>query len=187
MIPRVLVAAVALTFSAACAGTPAPPIVDSVPEVMASPTASPLPPMTAEQAAKLDKWFPRKDREVLMRAEKIEIFAVNSDPACLRPKLESPTPDRFQGCEITRRAVVSDPERKKEFLGALFFGIGTAVDPQACFAPHHGIRAEFEGRRVEIIICFLCRNFRGISNRGEFDGHISQAAETAFENAGVGG
>jgi len=115
-----------------------------------------------EQQKNLNESLPKKVREILEKAEKFEILAeVDNEPDGL-----SFDPNRI--------AVVSDENDKKEILEAFYFDASDGDYPSACYIPHHKIRATFEGKTVEVEICYQCHLFTVKSPFGKFDGGIKR-------------
>lgn len=115
-----------------------------------------------EQQKNLNESLPKKVREILEKAEKFEILAeVDNKPDGLN-------------FDPNRIAVVSDENDKKEILEALYFDASDGDYPSACYIPHHAIRATFEGKTVEVEICYECHLFTVKSPFGNFDGGIKR-------------
>ncbi len=140
-----------------------------------------FPKLSHSDSKTLDRMLPKKSRQVLEQATELELFEIES---CLRgafPKLEQIESDKFQGCRILKKAVVADANLKQQVLDGLFYGVGSATNGAGCFAPKHGIRVAHEGERVELVICFHCSNFRGISSVSTVGGLISSAPRELFD------
>ncbi len=176
----------ALIFSTGCVAettrsqlqpTPQQNIATSTPKS----TPSSFPELSAADSRRLDERFPKQSRQILEQAEKIEVFEIESCSEAFYPKLGRIEPGKFQGCRITRKAIIKDANLKQKLLAKLFYGVGSSPGGMACFSPHHGVRAIHKNERVELIICFECWNFRGASSAGEFGGSITNAPEELFE------
>ena len=146
------------------------------------PTSFSFPKLSAADSGRLDERLPKKVRRVLEQAEQIELFELNfNNMQCFSPKLETIQADKFQGCDFTKKAVVSDANLKQQILDGLFYAASTSNSGAMCFSPRHGLRAVYKGERVELIICFQCGNFRGASSVGRVGGAMSNAPKEIFE------
>jgi len=128
-----------------------------------------------------EEGLPERIREILEKADRIQIYKIEvcqNDGTTLTQKKKG----KFQGCKILRQANVTDAEQKEKLVTTIrsatesYLSLGAA-----CFSPRHGIRAEHDGKRVELLICFECMNFQGASSLGSFAGGFSPAAEKVFE------
>ncbi len=127
-----------------------------------------------------EEGLPERMREIMEQAPRIQIFAVETCPdggTTLTPNESG----KFQGCKVLRQAKVTDAEQKKKLVTRIISAVEPSDRGAACFNPRHGIRAEHDGKRVELLICFECENFRGASSLGSFAGGFSLAAEKPFE------
>lgn len=58
------------------------------------------------------------------------------------------------------------------FIKAVNAGERVAV---ACFFPHHALRLEKDGRKLDILICFMCHNYMVLPSGGYNNVHMSKA------------
>jgi hypothetical protein len=101
------------------------------------------------------KKFPDQAREVLDKAEQLELLGIDDQP---KGKKEDPGKGdkTFHGYPVLRRTVVKDQAARKQLLDALYKGIAEAKGTAKCFEPHHGVRATHQGKTVDLVICFKC-------------------------------
>lgn len=158
------------------------------------------PPLNEEEIERLKERFPSKQLEVFKNADQINVYEVDVTftPSC--PSSEELPPiqkNKFQGCRVLRHTRITDAQKLKEFVDAVFYSIGSWHSGNACWSPRHGVRAVKGDQRVELLICFECENFRGapafgpplvrtfdgnyIGGRERFGGGISPAIEPLFE------
>ncbi|HRH42447.1 MAG TPA: hypothetical protein PKY82_12540 [Pyrinomonadaceae bacterium] len=105
-------------------------------------------------------------REVLENAEKFEVLAeVNEDRKSDRDILTF---------EPNRIAKIINENDKKEILESFYFDASREDPPASCYEPHHGLRATYQGKTVEIEICFSCSRFEVKSPFGNFEGTITR-------------
>lgn len=142
---------------------------------------SSFPELSAADSRRLDEKFPKQSRQILEQAEKIELFEFESCIEAFSPELGQIEPKKFQGCRITRKAIIKDANLKQKLLEGLFYGVGSANGGMACFSPHHGVRAIHKNDRVDLVICFECERFKGASSAGEVGGLITMATSELFE------
>jgi hypothetical protein len=126
----------------------------------------------------LDERFPRKFRDFLEQADQIELFETK---VCLGGWMLPLNTNKFQGCEIVKQMKITNPSIRRQLLDGVFYAIGSEHNELACTAPIHGIRAIKGTDRLEMVICFHCHNFRGISTIGRFGGSFSPAPKELFD------
>lgn len=127
-----------------------------------------------------DQQFPPQMRDILENAPRIQLFETevcSPGGETLTPKVKG----RFQGCKVVRQADVTNPEARQRLVEEIIVAMRPFEFGAACFDPRHGVRAEHDGRRVELLICFECINFRGVSNEASFAGGFSTSAEESFK------
>lgn len=153
-------------------------------EKIVTPTPVPFPfdfpRLNEEEVKHLNEKFPENLRTILENAEKIQVFETQVCHAGY--ELLPIEKGQFQGCKVLRRATVSDPELKKKLVEGILYSIGAGKSWRtACFDPQHGIRAEYRGERIELLICFGCYGFRGVTKNAGFGGGYTFASERIFE------
>ena len=93
---------------------------------------------------------PAEARAILAEPAAFEILALQPDG------LE----DReagFHGYEVLGRAEVTDPAVRRRVVELIARGVdANDGSVAACFNPRHGVRAEGDGGRVDLVICFEC-------------------------------
>ncbi|MBK9529303.1 MAG: hypothetical protein IPO41_13550 [Acidobacteria bacterium] len=150
-------------------------------ESMQKPQSTPFafPTLTKPDSEQLDERFPKKFRDLLEQSDQIELFETK---LCLNGWSLGPIePNKFQGCDIVKRARLTDSLIRHQLFDGVFYAIGSENNELACTSPIHGIRAIKGKDRLEMLICFHCHNFRGISTIGRFGGSFSSAPKELFE------
>ena len=151
--------------------------LESAPKPQSTPFTFPT--LTKADAELLDERFPKKFRDLLEQADQIELFETK---VCLGgwtlPPLEA---NKFQGCDVLKRITITDAQIRRQLFDGVFYAIGSEHNEMACTSPIHGIRAIKGKDRLEMLICFHCHNFRGISTIGRFGGSFSSAPQELFE------
>jgi hypothetical protein len=112
-------------------------------------------------------------KEVLEGTDQIELYSLD-------PKDE----DRkdFHGWSVLGKVTIRDDETRKRILDALYTSLAEAkgLSP-ACFEPRHALRATFNGKTIEIFVCFHCLNVEFIMGTKATMEHISNSAEAVFD------
>jgi hypothetical protein len=94
--------------------------------------------LNSRQKRYLNESLPPQIREVLEKAEKFEVLAeVNNEPDGLN-------------FEPNRIVTIADENDKKEILEAFYYDASCGQYPSACYIPHHGLRATYQGKTVKI-------------------------------------
>jgi len=131
--------------------------------------------LNKDQKKNLDEILPPKVREILEKSGSFDVLAEKDVDKSDLDGMEF-NPNRI--ARITSEAI------KKELLEGLYFDVSTEPYPAVCYEPHHGIRAEYEGQKIEIDICFSCSRLVVRSPFGEFSGgmtHGQRKLEAIFE------
>lgn len=140
-----------------------------------SPTASEIPALkpisvkidlNQREQKYLEKSLPSNVREILEKAEKFEILAEIVENERSERDLMTFEPNRI--------AKIANEKDKKEILESFYYDAAREDSPANCYEPHHGIRATFQNKTVEIEICFSCSRFEVKSEDGKFDGTITR-------------
>lgn len=136
------------------ASTPAPSIGKENTNIQDSQLKQVLPAirLTTKQRKYLDESLPTDVRRILERSERFEILAeVDKDESSEQDSREF-HPNRI--------VVVRDEKQKKEILEAFYFDAASEDSPAVCYEPHHSLLASYEGKIVEVEICFSCSRFK---------------------------
>ncbi len=150
-----------------------------IPTPSTSPTPFTFPKLSVAESRRLDERLSQKTRQVLEQADEIEIFdIVMKKFSAAAPQVE---PDDFQNYHVRKKAVIRDVNLKQQLLNALFYAVGSKDSGSMCFTPRHGLRAIYKDQRVELVICFQCGNFQGVSSVGKVGGALSDAPKELFE------
>lgn len=131
-----------------------PPLITVVPNLK----------LNAKQQKYLDESLSPKLREILEKAESFEI------PAEVRKEGEED--GEWATFEPNRVLKVIDQKDKREVLESYYFDASNEDSPAVCYYPPHFVRAVYQGKTVEVEICFSCSRFIVKSEFGEFQGTI---------------
>ena len=129
--------------------------------------------LTKKQQKQLEESIPPKVREILDKAEEIEIY-VNVDKENKRLKLlmYKTLPNIV--------AKISNVSLKKQLLESFYYDVALGDGGALCFAPRHRVIAKYGNRSVEFDICYQCKNFEGKSSDGRFSGSLADEDKSAL-------
>jgi hypothetical protein len=92
--------------------------------------------------------LPAKARTILEKAEQLELYSL--DP------VQAKKDDSFRGWKVLGKTTVKGDAARKQIVNPLLEGIAKSDGGARCFIPRHGIRATFDGKTVDLVICFEC-------------------------------
>ena len=141
-----------------------PTVSPAVQENISLKPVAPKVKLNPKQQKYLNETLPPKVREILKKAESFEILA--------EVRKEGENDGEGRTFEPNRIAKITDEKSKKEILEAFYFDASREDAPATCYLPHHSIRANYQGKTVEVEICFSCSRFAVKSEFGEFYGTI---------------
>jgi len=129
-------------------------------------------PLNKLQQKELDATLPPSVREVLEKAEALEVLGLSSE-------------DRAGiGWEPDAKVKLPVGAKRSELLNSFFFDASAGPNPSACFIPRHGLKATHKGKTVEVIICFQCHLFVVKGDLGKYNGGVyrdGSASNKLFE------
>ncbi|MEP7075525.1 MAG: hypothetical protein ABI878_06910 [Acidobacteriota bacterium] len=120
----------------------------------------PIKPLTRNQQKDLDSTLPLKVRQILEKAEYLEVQGLSSE--------DKVGIGWYPDVDV---ALPVGP-RRAGLLKSFYFDASAGPNPSACFLPRHGLKATYNGKTVEVIICFQCHLFTVRGDLGEFDGGV---------------
>lgn len=118
----------------------------------------PVRPLNKTQKKELDRTLPPKVRDVLEKANNLEVLGLSSEEKA------------GIGWYPDMRATLGIGPERKELLDAFYYDASAGPNPSACFIPRHSLRATYKSKTVEVIICYQCHLFTVQGDLGEFDG-----------------
>ena len=128
--------------------------------------------LTKEQKQRLDQRIPPKVREILDKADEINIYYnIDEDTMELRVLMLETVPNAD--------AKVSDPALKKQLLDSFYDDASSNSNGSMCFSPRHKITAKYKTKTVEMNICYQCKNFEGKSSSGDFGGGLASEGKSS--------
>lgn len=100
--------------------------------------------------------YPGEARWVLAAPEKFELLTLEPDVTRLPPNILRL--NKVGGYDVTAAAPIADRDTQQALLAALEADIAGGDDHlvSGCFQPHHALRLERAGHRVELLICYQC-------------------------------
>jgi hypothetical protein len=118
--------------------------------------------------------LPADARNVLEKADEIELYSINPDK---KAKKEG---QGLRGWEVLGQTTLSGDEKKK-IVQALLRGIASSDgSAAACFNPRHGITATYDGKTVELVICYECLSMSGWTDGEPFSTLTARGPEGEF-------
>ncbi|MFO0797548.1 MAG: hypothetical protein U0804_08715 [Gemmataceae bacterium] len=120
--------------------------------------------------------FPPAAKDILDRAEKLEVFSLHPE----RPDGEAK--EAFRGWKVLGKTEVADAATRKQLAGAFVKGVTEFKGgPATCFDPRHGVRATAGGKTAEFVICFSCFQARVTVGEKDHTVYVSRSPATAFD------
>ena len=130
--------------------------------------------------------LPDAARAALTKADQLELYSL--DPS----KEDNKDKDAFHGYKVLGKTTVKADDARKALADAVLKGVADSDGAIAkCFDPRHGVRAVYDGRTYDLVICFQCSQievFAGDKKLG-----VTPTAKTAepaldklLKDAGVG-
>lgn len=139
---------------------------------------------SAKQATKeeISRAFPKDSYAVFMVNEKLTLYA-------LKPESQNTNADNFHGFGILSKTEIDTKEHQKE-LKTAFVEEMAGAKSAACFNPRHALRAEANGKMIDLAISFECGKFIVYAGDETGEGGISgsnleQPFNQILQNAGI--
>jgi len=127
--------------------------------------------LTKKQKQQLDERIPPKVREILDKADEINIYYnIDKDTQELEVLRFKTVPNAG--------ARLSDAALKKQLLESFYYDSSSDESGAMCFSPRHKITAKYNNKTVELDICYQCSNFEGKSSDGKFFGSLAHESKS---------
>jgi hypothetical protein len=111
--------------------------------------------------------LPADVANILDKAKELELYSLDPDPK------KEQAADGFHGWKVLGKTIVKDAETRKKLLAVLKKGIADNKGEGAkCFEPRHGIRATYDGKSADLVICFACDRIRVFVNEKQVESWI---------------
>ena len=127
---------------------------------------SPAVVLTDKEKKYLGEHLSAEVRTILEKASTFEILAEIGEPAIPETDLRDFKPNRIVS--------VSNEALKKEVLEAFYWDAAREDPPAICFEPHHSIRGVYQGKKVEIEICYSCSRYVLVADGKRIQGTIQR-------------
>ncbi|MBL8183027.1 MAG: hypothetical protein JNL64_15620 [Blastocatellia bacterium] len=121
--------------------------------------------LTSKQRRNLDAALPPSVREILENAETFEVLMED------RGRDVGNDGNTFEPNRVARLTLEND---KRTLLEAFYKDASSDDGAASCYEPHHGFRATYQGKTVEIEICYDCAQFYVTGTFGKFEGTIKR-------------
>jgi len=122
----------------------------------------------------LDSAIPPNVREFLESADTFQLLLEEEGRDFVAGDHKIKDETKLRTFEPTRIATIRSAKDKRAILEALYADSATDESAASCYEPHHGMRATFHGRTVEIEICYDCAVFYVSGDMGKSTGTISR-------------
>jgi hypothetical protein len=124
----------------------------------------------------------------LRRAPTFELLTLDYRPGfdtTSPPHLADGTPasDVVHRYAVLGRAAVADAAMRDHLLDALNQSVKEGSTPNQCFNPRHAIHASVDGKEIDILICFECKQYERYVGDTHLIGFMSRSAQGTFEQA----
>ena len=147
-------------------------IESNVTKAEETPVEEAIPILTKEQKQNLDRKIPLKVREILDKADEINIYYnINKETKVLGILMFKTVPNSV--------AKISDASLKKHFLEAFYYDVSSSESGAACYSPRHRIITKYKNKTAELNVCYHCRNFEGTSSFGNFSGGFAYESKSS--------
>lgn len=100
----------------------------------------------------LQKFLPADTRKVFENATTWTLFSLEPEP-----QKHEKSREQFHDFDILGETAIADKATRSCLQQALYGAIANySGDGASCFNPHHGLRATYKNRTVDLILCFDC-------------------------------
>jgi|SRR5437773_2079470 len=98
--------------------------------------------------------LPSAAKSILEKADQIELLSI--DPG--NRELDEPPPKGdYYTWKVLGKTVIEDADTHQSVISAVEQGIAESGRPASCFDPRHAIHASYNGKAVDLLICFECK------------------------------
>jgi hypothetical protein len=114
-------------------------------------------------AAAVDDKLPDDSKAALSKSAELELILL-WPYADKEPK---PGKDYFHGYEVSGRVTLKGDDARK-LSDAVFKGVEEGGSKALCFEPHHAVRAVYDGKTYDFVICFRCKQIYCYDSKAKF-------------------
>lgn len=94
--------------------------------------------------------FPDKMKTQLRQAEELTVYALWTT------NRQAQANEKFHSYSVAGKIDLKNHPRRREIIEGLIQGSETNSVEMMCFYPHHGLRATYRGKVIDLLICFGC-------------------------------
>jgi hypothetical protein len=95
--------------------------------------------------------LPADARKALEQAKELELYSLSPGPEKEKPA------DGFHGWKVLGKTAVKADDARKALAAAVLKGVADSDGSVAdCFEPRHGVRAVYDGKTYDFVVCFHC-------------------------------
>lgn len=106
------------------------------------------------------KQLPDDARAILDNASELELYSLDPnsrDPSTDLNETDKADKTKVHGWKVLGKTTVKNAETRQKLVAAVKQDVASAGKFAECFSPRHAIRAQHEGKTVDLVICFKCR------------------------------
>jgi hypothetical protein len=115
----------------------------------------------------IQKAFPADSYAAFMKSDKLTLYS-------LKPEGKNEGAEDFHGYSVLGKTEIDILKYQADVKNAFIREMAGAYGA-ACFNPRHALRAEGNGRTIDVVICFECENFVVYSGDAKGEGSIAAA------------
>jgi hypothetical protein len=109
--------------------------------------------LVAGPAVSADNKLPESALKVLQSATEFELYSIDFAHT-------DKEKTGFHNMKVAGKTTVKDADTRKKLVTEFVKGLEGEINPARCFNPRHGIRATYDGKTVDLVICFECAQFK---------------------------
>ncbi len=121
--------------------------------------------------------FSKATKYVLSHASEVSMCQFERLPPSRNDATDTKT---FHGYPILSQGKHKNDHVLKEMLHLLYGSVGEGPKTKCLFAPRHGLRATFDGKTVDILLCFRCRGIEVIEEKNRHFSHLNDNAKDLY-------
>lgn len=110
-----------------------------------------------------------------------QLILYSIDGSLFEPGREPKTEEKLHRYPVLGKVEVTDAGKRRELLGALKQGMEESDGRMAaCFNPRHAIRVVKDGRTIDYVICFECKQLSIHEGDGKRGKPVTRSPEALF-------
>lgn len=127
--------------------------------------------------AKREKTFPGDSYSTFNGGQRLTLFSLDPSPVEGEKSKET-----FRGYTVLGKVLIAGSGLQADVKKSLYRAINVGWVQAACFNPRHGLRAEMNGKSVDLVICFECSSLLVYAGEEEGGAAISSISAERLYN-----